>query len=116
MSKNVKTPLYKLRKTVEDMLECYFPRLGWRTQYSRVSFSIQRYSEVVSAVKHQGELLTYGAGLLAASSLAGIAALMFRFPGPLLRLQRLVRDIQLPLSWDFPPKQQVVYSVCPLRT
>lgn len=93
MSKNVKTPLYKLRKTVEDMLECYFPRLGWRTQYSRVSFSIQRYSEVVSAVKHQGELLTYGAGLLAASSLAGIAALMFRFPGPLLRLQRLVRDI-----------------------
>lgn len=93
MSKNVKTPLYKLRKTIEDMLECYFPRLGWRTQYSRVSFSIQRYSEVVSAVKHQGELLTYGAGLLAASSLAGIAALMFRFPGPLLRLQRLVRDI-----------------------
>lgn len=93
MSKNVKTPLYKLRKTVEDMLECYFPRLGWRTQYSRVSFSIQRYSEVVSAVKLQGELLTYGAGLLAASSLAGIAALMFRFPGPLLRLQRLMRDI-----------------------
>lgn len=93
MSKNVKTPLYKLRKTVEDMLERYFPRLGWRTQYSRVSFSIQRYSEVVSTVKYQGELLTYGAGLLAASSLAGITALIFRFPGPLLRLQRLVRDI-----------------------
>lgn len=93
MSKNVKTPLYKLRKTVEDMLERYFPRLGWRTQYSRVSFSIQRYSEVVSTVKHQGELLTYGAGLLAASSLASIAALMFKFPGPMLRLQRLVRDV-----------------------
>lgn len=81
----VKTPLYKVRKTIEEGLDRYFPRLGWQTQYSRVSFSTQRYSEVVHAAKRQGELLAYGAGCVAVSALASAAVLMFRAPGPTLQ-------------------------------
>lgn len=91
MSWGVKTPLYKVRKNIEETLDRYFPRFGWQTQYSRVSFSTQRYSEVIHAAKRQGELLAYGAGCVAVSALASAAVLMFRAPGP--TLQRLVGEM-----------------------
>jgi len=58
----VKSPLYRLRKSVEETLDRHLPSLGWRTQYARVSFSNQRYSEVVRAVARQGELLVSRSG------------------------------------------------------
>ncbi|OOQ91153.1 Kynurenine 3-monooxygenase [Penicillium brasilianum] len=76
----VKSPLYRLRKSLEETLDRHLPSLGWRTQYARVSFSNQRYSEVVRAVARQGELLGLG---LSAALVAGVGAasiLMWRYP------------------------------------
>ena len=46
MRSSVTSPIYKIRKFVEETLYRYVPRLGWATQYSRVSFGNDRYSEV----------------------------------------------------------------------
>jgi kynurenine 3-monooxygenase len=46
MRSDVTSPLYLLRKFIEERLYAYFPRLGWATQYSRVSFGNERYSDV----------------------------------------------------------------------
>ncbi|PYH49033.1 kynurenine 3-monooxygenase [Aspergillus saccharolyticus JOP 1030-1] len=70
----VKSPLYRLRKSVEETLTRYVPELGWQTQYTRVSFSNQRYSEVVQAVRRQGQLL--GMGLGAAALLASVTTVL----------------------------------------
>lgn len=56
----VKSPLYKIRKAVEETIDQRLPFLGWKTQYARISFSNQRYSDVVNAVKSQSEMLGYG--------------------------------------------------------
>ena len=58
MRSSVTSPLYKLRKYVEESLDKYFPRLGWATQYSRVSFSNMRYSEVIKRSLYQKQVLT----------------------------------------------------------
>lgn len=57
MRSRVQSPLYKMRKWMEETLMIYVPSLGWRTQYTRVSFENQRYSEVESAVQKQGRIL-----------------------------------------------------------
>jgi kynurenine 3-monooxygenase len=54
MRSGVVSPVYLFRKHVEEFLSFRVPKLGWRTQYARVSFSNERYSELVSAVKRQG--------------------------------------------------------------
>ncbi|PGH13875.1 hypothetical protein AJ80_06144 [Polytolypa hystricis UAMH7299] len=54
----VKSPLYRLRKAVEETLDAYVPRLGWATQYARVSFSNAPYSEVETATQRQGQILS----------------------------------------------------------
>ncbi|KAL4926616.1 kynurenine 3-monooxygenase [Aspergillus undulatus] len=54
---DVKQPLYKLRKAIEEALYHYLPSLGWQTQYTRVSFSTQRYSEIVGVNAWQGRVL-----------------------------------------------------------
>jgi kynurenine 3-monooxygenase len=59
MRSSVTSPLYKLRKYIEERLSLHFPRLGWATQYSRVSFSNMRYSEVISRAKHQKTVLLF---------------------------------------------------------
>ncbi|KAK2810683.1 kynurenine 3-monooxygenase, mitochondrial precursor [Emmonsiellopsis sp. PD_5] len=53
----VTSPLYRLRKAVEEKLDRYVPGLGWSTQYSRVSFSNDRYSEVEKKAARQGVVL-----------------------------------------------------------
>jgi kynurenine 3-monooxygenase len=58
MSSHVQSPLYLLRKSVEEHLNAWFPRLGWATQYSRVSFGNERYSEVQASAKRQQSILT----------------------------------------------------------
>lgn len=57
MRASVTSPLYKFRKYAEENLSVWFPRLGWKTQYSRVSFGNERYSEVVRKSERQGRLL-----------------------------------------------------------
>lgn len=56
MKSHVVSPLYKLRKAVEETLDKYFPQLGWATQYSRVSFSNLRYSEVEALAAKQSRV------------------------------------------------------------
>lgn len=60
MHAGVRSPVYLLRKRVEEFLSDKVPRSGFATQYSRVSFSNQRYSEVVQAVAMQGRALRRG--------------------------------------------------------
>ncbi|RAL11360.1 kynurenine 3-monooxygenase [Aspergillus homomorphus CBS 101889] len=74
----VKSPLYRLRKSVEETLVRYVPGLGWQTQYTRVSFSNQRYSEVVQAVRRQGQLLGLGLGAAALVVSLATGLLVFR--------------------------------------
>lgn len=68
MRASVTSPVYRLRKWVEESVNKYLPSLGWSTQYSRVSFENERYSEVEKAVERQGRILMGGLGL----SLAGL--------------------------------------------
>ena len=63
MRSSVQSVLYKLRKWMEETVNVYVPSLGWRTQYTRVSFENQRYSEVEKAVQRQGRILLGVIGL-----------------------------------------------------
>jgi kynurenine 3-monooxygenase len=57
MSSHVRSPAYRARKWVEEMLSAWVPWLGWATQYSRVSFGNVRYSEVQAEAGRQREVL-----------------------------------------------------------
>lgn len=57
MRASVLSPTYRLRKFLEESLSKYFPGLGWQTKYSRVSFSNERYSEVIARSEYQGKML-----------------------------------------------------------
>lgn len=57
MRSSVTSPVYKIRKFVEETLYRYLPSLGWATQYSRVSFGNERYSEVERKSKRQRTVL-----------------------------------------------------------
>ena len=72
MSSNVRSPLYKLRKWMEETVSVWAPWTGWRTQYTRVSFENQRYSEVEKEVARQGRILfgMMGIGFLGLGLLA----------------------------------------------
>lgn len=58
MRSSVRSPLYKARKWAEEHVNLWFPSLGWETQYARVSFENERYSEVEKAVEWQGKVLS----------------------------------------------------------
>lgn len=57
MRASVLSPTYRLRKFLEESLSKYIPALGWQTKYSRVSFSNERYSEVIAKSEYQGKML-----------------------------------------------------------
>ncbi|KAJ5225225.1 hypothetical protein N7468_006450 [Penicillium chermesinum] len=76
----VKSPLYKVRKAVEETIDQRLPFLGWKTQYARVSFSNQRYSDVVRAVQHQSEMLGYGLTSSLVVGLGVISVLLWKHP------------------------------------
>ncbi|KAF2704904.1 kynurenine 3-monooxygenase [Pleomassaria siparia CBS 279.74] len=67
MATDVKSPLYLLRKYTEEKLDLWMPWLGWKTQYSRVTFSNMRYSDVVKASRRQAQILNAVVGVLAAA-------------------------------------------------
>lgn len=74
MSSSVTSPLYLLRKFVEERLSLWVPALGWSTQYSRVSFGNERYSEVVKLAARQRRVLAWGVNLLGLGLLGLIAS------------------------------------------
>jgi kynurenine 3-monooxygenase len=65
MASDVKKPLYLLRKWIEEKLYIYLPSAGWATQYSRVTFSNMRYSEVQEAAHRQAKILNGVVGSVA---------------------------------------------------
>ena len=74
MRSSVVSPLYRLRKWVEETVNKHIPSLGWSTQYSRVSFENERYSEVEKAAQRQGRILmgVLGFGLVGLGSLGSL--------------------------------------------
>lgn len=67
MATDVKRPLYLLRKKIEETLDLYLPTAGWATQYSRITFSNMRYSEVHKLAQRQARILNGIVGLTLAS-------------------------------------------------
>lgn len=70
MASYVRSPLYRLRKWIEESITVHLPSLGWGTQYARVSFGNERYSEVVEAVQRQSRILLGVLGLQLTASIA----------------------------------------------
>jgi kynurenine 3-monooxygenase len=60
MHSGVRSPIYLLRKRIEEFLSDKFPSSGFKTQYARVSFSNERYSQVRRNVEQQGKVLLRG--------------------------------------------------------
>ncbi|EHY51938.1 kynurenine 3-monooxygenase, mitochondrial precursor [Exophiala dermatitidis] len=79
MRSSVTSRLYKLRKYIEERLDKYFPSLGWATQYSRVSFSNMRYSEVLKRSQRQKRILTGLLLAVAAAALSGSLAAIWLY-------------------------------------
>lgn len=67
MATDVKRPLYLLRKWLEEKLDLYVPAAGWATQYSRVTFSNMRYSEVQDRAQRQARILNAVVGVMGAA-------------------------------------------------
>ena len=80
MRSGVVSPIYLFRKFVEETISSYFPAAGWATQYSRVSFGNEPYSEVVKAVRRQGQTLLGGFAVTTALGAITAATLWFRSP------------------------------------
>ncbi|KAF3764654.1 FAD/NAD(P)-binding domain-containing protein [Cryphonectria parasitica EP155] len=80
MRASVLSPAYRLRKFLEESLSKYLPSLGWQTKYSRVSFSNERYSEVIARSEHQGKMLmrTFF-GAVGLPALVGAAVVWVRY-------------------------------------
>ncbi|KAF1949147.1 kynurenine 3-monooxygenase-like protein [Byssothecium circinans] len=64
MATDVTKPLYLLRKWLEEKLDLHLPGVGWATQYSRVTFSNMRYSEVLWRAQRQAGFLNGVVGVL----------------------------------------------------
>ncbi|EXJ79102.1 kynurenine 3-monooxygenase [Capronia epimyces CBS 606.96] len=79
MRSSVTSPLYKLRKYIEERLDKYVPSLGWATQYSRISFSNMRYSEVIKYSQRQKRILTALLLVVAAAAITGPVAAIWLY-------------------------------------
>lgn len=90
MRSSVRSLAYKARKTLEELLDAWVPRSGVKTQYARVSFSNQRYSEVVRDVGWQGRMLerVLGVSVVGVVGVVGWGAVKL---GWLQRLERVFR-------------------------
>ncbi|KAF1913687.1 kynurenine 3-monooxygenase [Ampelomyces quisqualis] len=94
MASDVKKPLYLLRKWLEEKLYLYIPNAGWATQYSRVTFSNMRYSEVQDAASRQARILN-GVVCVVALSFIGSAFWLTRTGGVQQAKKGLLRSICL---------------------
>ena len=94
MRSDVQSPYYRLRKWIEETLAYYVPSLGWATQYSRISFGNERYSDVIETSRKQLKLLQTG---LVISTLAGVGGslwVMGRFDVARKVAKLIVRPLQ----------------------
>lgn len=66
--------IVQLRKKIEEFLSDKLPSTGFATQYSRVSFSNQRYSEVIKAVNKQKKILIEGMAVTTVLPVLGLTA------------------------------------------
>lgn len=81
MRSSVLSKKYRLRKFLEEFMSLHFASFGWSTKYSRVTFSSERYSQVVSQNDHQGRVLVRGfVGIVSSPFIltAAVAAYKFR--------------------------------------
>ncbi|KAI1812123.1 FAD/NAD(P)-binding domain-containing protein [Poronia punctata] len=69
MRASVLSRMYRMRKFLEEFLSVHVPGLGWQTQYSRVSFGNERYSEITARSRYQGKMLTRALIVLLSSPL-----------------------------------------------
>ncbi len=79
MRSDVRSPIYKVRKFVEETLDRYLPDLGWATQYSRVSFGNERYSKVAQQANQQGRVLTMSLIAVAVGLIGGGGLMTWRW-------------------------------------
>ena len=79
MSSAVTSPIYRARKYVEETINKYIPSVGWSTQYTRVSFGNERYSEVEKQAERQGRLLLESAGVLGIGVLGVVGLGLWRW-------------------------------------
>lgn len=95
MRASVLSRMYRLRKFLEEFLSVHVPSLGWRTQYSRVSFGNERYSEVVAKTRHQGKVLMRGLLALSVSPLliGSLGVLAHHFRAEICSPLKVLRDI-----------------------
>lgn len=93
MRAGVQSPLYRIRKWIEERIHLYIPILGWNTQYSRVSFENERYSEVERAVQRQGKILLgmLGFGLAGLGGMTGFYMLSSHGKGMIRALTRQIK-------------------------
>ena len=79
MANGVVKPGYKVRKYVEEQLDKWFPRLGWKTQYARVSFDTERYSEVIAKARRQGAILNGLFNIVGLGTIGGAAYYVWKY-------------------------------------
>lgn len=95
MRASVLSRVYRVRKFLEEFLSVHVPSLGWHTQYSRVSFGNERYSEVMARSQYQGKILMRSILVLLVSPVL-LGAVFLAVPGrgevwrPLHALKSLV--------------------------
>lgn len=77
MRSGVTDPWYKVRKSIEEGLDRLVPWLGWKTQYSRVSFGNERYSVVKHRSRRQAEVLAW-LGRTLGVSIVGLLLILVR--------------------------------------
>lgn len=87
MSSHVSSPVYKVRKWMEETVSVWMPWTGWRTQYTRVSFENQRYSDVIREVRRQGKILAGVMGVVVVGAV-GVGLVGFRRGGGKLSFMR----------------------------
>ncbi|KAG9241233.1 kynurenine 3-monooxygenase-like protein [Calycina marina] len=79
MRASVTSPVYKLRKWLEETLSVYAPELGWQTQYSRVSFGNEPYAQVIKKSKRQSDVLLMSLmGIITGPVIIGALAALYR--------------------------------------
>jgi len=79
MASGVTSRRYKLRKSIEEALDKWFPTLDWKTQYARVSFENERYSDVILKAKRQGKVLDALLNTTAVGLLSGVVYYVWKY-------------------------------------
>ncbi|KAF4499055.1 Kynurenine 3-monooxygenase [Fusarium agapanthi] len=94
MRSSVLSKRYRLRKYLEEMMSVYFPRLGWQTKYSRVSFSNEGYLDVINKSDAQGRILVRSFLTLVASPfLVSVAVFAYRYRRSFSAMMKAVRQL-----------------------